>query len=99
MIPRDHAEQPTVLRDRDLVDIVLFHNSQHFRYRRLRRHCAQPIDRSHRLSHDAVVPPFLGYRFYLMQGNQSLEPAADPKALDQRPHRLKGEEPTSSGLR
>ena len=27
------------------------------------------------------------------------EPAADPKPLDQRPHRLKGEEPTSSGLR
>lgn len=37
---------------------------------------------------------------FLAEGGGLLdEPAADPKALDQRPHRLKGEEPTSSGLR
>jgi len=37
---------------------------------------------------------------FLAEGGGLLdEPAADPKALDQRPHRLKGEEPTPSGLR
>jgi carbonic anhydrase/SulP family sulfate permease len=37
---------------------------------------------------------------FLVEGDGLLdELAADPKALDQRPHHLKGEEPTSSGLR
>lgn len=74
MIPRDHAQQPAVLCDGNLVDIPLFHESQYVRNRCLRRHCVQPIDLGHRLRHDTVVPSFLRYRLYLMQGDQSLEP-------------------------